>query len=84
MKLPWSASKERAREPVEKNPKPTNNTIKSNEESPTLKVDGVDYEFNTLPEEIKGLVREIKSADNQVRICKDTIKILTAGRKDIY
>ena len=42
---------------------------------------GKSYDFNSLPEEVKGLVQGLRQANAQVRKHNDTLKLLVVGRQ---
>ena len=48
---------------------------------PILTFEGKRYDLNTLPEELKELVRGMQVADAQLRLHEDTLKVLAVGRQ---
>jgi hypothetical protein len=50
---------------------------------PVLTFEGKRYDLNTLPEEIKELVRGMQVADAQLRMHEDTLKVLAIGRQSM-
>ena len=57
----------------------TNPSIKKSE--PILTFEGKKYELNSLPDELKELVRGMQVADTQLRMYEDTLKVLAVGRQ---
>ncbi|MBJ7491548.1 MAG: hypothetical protein RLZZ374_515 [Cyanobacteriota bacterium] len=50
-------------------------------QQPLLTFEGKRYDLNTLPEELKELVRGMQVADAQLRLHEDTLKVLAVGRQ---
>jgi len=50
---------------------------------PILTFEGKRYDLNTLPEDIKELVRGMQVADAQLRMHEDTLKVLAIGRQSM-
>jgi hypothetical protein len=48
-----------------------------------LTFEGKRYELNSLPDEIKELVRGMQVADAQLRMHEDTLKVLAIGRQSM-
>ncbi len=48
---------------------------------PVLTFEGKRYALNSLPNELKELVRGMQVADAQLRMYEDTLKILAVGRQ---
>jgi hypothetical protein len=46
-----------------------------------LTFEGKRYDLNTLPDEVKELVRGMQVADAQLRMHEDTLKVLAVGRQ---
>ena len=46
-----------------------------------LTFEGKRYDLNTLPDELKELVRGMQVADAQLRMHEDTLKVLAVGRQ---
>ena len=53
------------------------------QQPPVLTFEGKRYELNSLPEEIKELVRGMQVADAQLRMHEDTLKVLAIGRQSM-
>jgi hypothetical protein len=53
----------------------------SQQQPPLLTFEGKRYDLNTLPEEVKELVRGMQVADAQLRMHEDTLKVLAVGRQ---
>lgn len=51
--------------------------------SPVLTFEGRRYDLNTLPDDIKELVRGMQVADAQLRMHEDTLKVLAIGRQSM-
>ena len=51
--------------------------------NPVLTFEGKRYDLNTLPDELKELVRGMQVADAQLRIHEDTLKVLAVGRQSL-
>jgi hypothetical protein len=52
-------------------------------DSPVLTFEGKRYDLNTLPDELKELVRGMQVADAQLRMHEDTLKVLAVGRQSL-
>ncbi len=52
-------------------------------DSPVLTFEGERYDLNTLPDELKELVRGMQVADAQLRMHEDTLKVLAVGRQSL-
>ena len=50
---------------------------------PVLTFEGKRYDLNTLPDEMKELVRGMQVADAQLRMHEDTLKVLAVGRQSM-
>ena len=48
---------------------------------PILTFEGKKYDLNSLPKELKDLVRGMQVADAQLRMYEDTLKVLAVGRQ---
>ncbi|MFW6730123.1 MAG: DUF6447 family protein [Synechococcus sp.] len=53
----------------------------SGDQSPVLTFEGKRYDLNTLPDDLKELVRGLQVADAQLRLHEDTLKVLAVGRQ---
>jgi hypothetical protein len=51
------------------------------QQPPILTFEGKRYDLNTLPYELKELVRGMQVADAQLRMHEDTLKVLAVGRQ---
>ena len=51
--------------------------------NPVLTFEGKRYDHNTLPDELKELVRGMQVADAQLRMHEDTLKVLAVGRQSL-
>ena len=52
-------------------------------DNPVLTFEGQRYDLNTLPDELKELVRGMQVADAQLRMHEDTLKVLEVGRQSL-
>ena len=55
----------------------------ANNPNPVLTFEGNRYGLNTLPDELKELVRGMQVADAQLRMHEDTLKVLAVGRQSL-
>ena len=51
--------------------------------NPVLTFEGKRYDLNTLPDELKEVVRGMQVADAQLRMHEDTLKVLAVGRQSL-
>ena len=63
--------------------KESDSTNPENKKLPTLDFDGKKYDINSLPEEIKDLLKGLQVADTQIRMHKDTLRLLDLGRNSL-
>ena len=54
-----------------------------NKDIPTLEFEGKKYDINSLPSEVKDLLKVLKVADTQIRMHKDTLRLLDLGRNSL-
>tara|TARA_S200000501_G_C20615908_1_gene652360 strand:+ start:508 stop:747 length:240 start_codon:yes stop_codon:yes gene_type:complete len=63
------------------------NIIKNEKESdpknPQINLDGKTYDFNSLSDEVKELVRGVQIADTQIRMHQDALKLINLGKGSI-
>lgn len=52
-------------------------------QAPVLTFEGKRYDLNSLPDELKELVRGMQVADAQLRMHEDTLKVLAVGRQSM-
>ena len=57
--------------------------METDNQPPVLTFEGKRYDLNTLPEEMKELVRGMQVADAQLRMHEDTLKVLAVGRQSM-
>ena len=50
---------------------------------PTLDFDGKKYDINSLPDDVKDLLKGLKVADTQIRMHKDTLRLLDLGKNSL-
>ena len=48
---------------------------------PKINIDDKEYFFDSLPEEGKGLVNGLKTADKQIRLYNDTLKLINISKQ---
>lgn len=53
------------------------------QQAPVLTFEGKRYDLNTLPDDIKELVRGMQMADAQLRFHQDTVNVLMVGRQSM-
>ncbi|MFM8524185.1 MAG: DUF6447 family protein [Cyanobacteriota bacterium] len=51
--------------------------------APVLTFEGQRYDLNSLPDDIKELIRGMQVADAQLRMHEDTLKVLAVGRQSM-
>ena len=52
----------------------------SNKNRPILNIDNSEYYIDSLPEEGKGLVNGLRTADLQIKMYEDTLKMINIGK----
>ena len=57
--------------------------METDNQPPVLTFEGKRYDLNTLPNEMKELVRGMQVADAQLRMHEDTLKVLAVGRQSM-
>ena len=57
--------------------------MENDNQPPVLTFEGRRYDLNTLPDEMKELVRGMQVADAQLRMHEDTLKVLAVGRQSM-
>ena len=55
----------------------------NNQPDPILTFDNKKYNINSLPKELKELVKGLQVADSQLRLHEDTLKVLAVGRQSL-
>ena len=63
--------------------KESDSTNQENKKLPTLDFDGKKYDINLLPDEVKDLLKGLQVADTQIRMHKDTLRLLDLGRNSL-
>jgi hypothetical protein len=53
------------------------------QQPPVLTFEGKRYDLNSLPDDLKELVRGMQVADAQLRMHEDTLKVLAVGRQSM-
>ena len=59
----------------------TDSNQNSNPPKPVLKFEDKSYDMNSLPDNVKELLKALQIADAQVKMHQDTINVLGMGRK---
>ena len=54
-----------------------------NQDAPALTFAGKRYDLNTLPDDVKQLIRGMQVADAQLRMTSDQLKVLNVGRQSM-
>ena len=54
-----------------------------NKKLPSVDFDGKKYDINLLPDEVKDLLKGLQVADTQIRMHKDTLRLLDLGRNSL-
>ena len=57
----------------------TNSDPKTNR--PKINIDNKEYYIDSLPDEGKGLVNGLKTADNQIMLYNDTLKLINISKQ---
>ena len=63
--------------------KESNSENPENKKLPTLDFDGKKYDINLLPQEVKDIIKGLQIADTQIRMHKDTLRILELGKNSL-
>ena len=62
------------------NRKSLNKKMNSNKNRPILNIDDSEYYIDSLPDEGKGLVNGLRTADVQLKMYEDTLKMINIGK----
>tara|TARA_Y100000589_G_C27084159_1_gene600978 strand:- start:16 stop:240 length:225 start_codon:yes stop_codon:yes gene_type:complete len=54
--------------------------MNKNNNRPKLNIDDAEYYIDSLPDEGKGLVNGLRTADAQLKIYQDTLKMINIGK----
>jgi hypothetical protein len=63
--------------------KESDSTNPENRKLPTLDFDGKKYDINSLPDDVKELIKGLQVADTQIRMHKDTLRLLDLGKNSL-
>ena len=63
--------------------KESTNENQENKKTPILDFDGKKYDINALPDEVKEILKGLQVADTQIRMHKDTLKLLDIGKNSL-
>ena len=55
----------------------------ANKKIPTLDFEGKKYDINSLPDDVKELIKGLQVADTQIRMHKDTLRLLDLGKNSL-
>tara|TARA_Y100000589_G_C27154657_1_gene630313 strand:- start:523 stop:762 length:240 start_codon:yes stop_codon:yes gene_type:complete len=64
-------------------PNQSNTLDNTDPKNPKISLDGKTYEFNSLSDEVKELVRGAQIADTQIRMHQDALKLINIGKATI-
>tara|TARA_Y100001978_G_C23406793_1_gene297245 strand:+ start:162 stop:389 length:228 start_codon:yes stop_codon:yes gene_type:complete len=51
--------------------------------NPKINLDGKTYDYNSLSDEVKELVKGVQVADTQIRMHQDALKLINLGKASI-
>ena len=54
-----------------------------NKKLPKLDFEGKKYDINSLPDEVKDIIKGLQIADTQIRMHKDTLRLLNLGKNSL-
>jgi hypothetical protein len=57
--------------------------VETSSQPPVLTFEGKRYDLQSLPDDVKELVRGMQVADAQLRMHEDTLKVLAVGRQSM-
>ena len=63
--------------------KESDSTNPENKKPPVLDFDGKKYDINSLPDEVKEILKGLQVSDTQIRMHKDTLRLLELGRNSL-
>ena len=63
--------------------KESDSTNPENKKLPTLDFNGKKYDINLLPDDVKELLKGLQVADTQIRMHKDTLRLLDLGKNSL-
>ena len=63
--------------------KESDSTNPENKKLPTLDFDGKKYDINSLPDDVKDILKGLQVADTQIRMHKDTLRLLDLGKNSL-
>ncbi len=64
-------------------PNQANTLDNTDPKNPKISLDGKTYEYNSLSDEVKELVRGAQIADTQIRMHQDALKLINIGKATI-
>ena len=63
--------------------KESDSTNPESKKPPVLDLDGKKYDINSLPDEVKEILKGLQVSDTQIRMYKDTLRLLELGRNSL-
>ena len=63
--------------------KESDSTNPENKKLPVLDFDGKKFDINSLPDEVKEILKGLQVADTQIRMHKDTLRLLEISRNSL-
>ena len=63
--------------------KDSDSATPENKKLPRLDLNGKKYDMNSLPDEVKDLLKGLQIADTQIRMHKDTLRLLDLGKNSL-
>ena len=63
--------------------KESDSTSPENKKPPVLDLDGKKYDINSLPDDVKEILKGLQVSDTQIRMYKDTLRLLELGRNSL-
>ena len=63
--------------------KESDSTNPEKKKLPTLDFNGKKYDINSLPDDVKELLKGLQVADTQIRMHKDTLRLLDLGKNSL-
>ena len=63
--------------------KESDSTNPENKKTPVLDFDGKKYDINSLSDEVKEILKGLQVSDTQIRMHKDTLRLLELGRNSL-
>ena len=61
----------------------SSNKVEGDSKNPKINLDGKTYDYNSLSDEVKELVKGVQVADTQIRMHQDALKLINLGKTSI-